>query len=102
MALIPNGGGSYCSIVLVEVVCKAVVVILNIRLTDSITFHEVLHGFQECCRIGTATLEAKLLQQLAAMREEALYVIFMDLQKAYGALERERCLEILEGYGMGP
>ena len=32
---------------------------------------------------GTATLEAKLLQQLAAMREEVLYVIFLDLTKAY-------------------
>ena len=27
-------------------------------------------------------------------------MIFMDLQKLYDALERERCLEILEGYGV--
>ena len=46
---------------------------------------------------GTATLEAKLLQQLAAMREEVLYVIFLDLTKAYDALDRSRCLGILEG-----
>ena len=36
------------------------------------------------------------------MREEVLYVIFLDLTKAYDALERYRCLEILEGYGVGP
>ena len=46
---------------------------------------------------GTVTLEAKLLQQLAALREEVLCVIFLDLHKAHDALDRSRCLEILEG-----
>ena len=36
------------------------------------------------------------------MREEVLYVIFPDLTKSYGALGRSRCLDILEGYGVGP
>ena len=36
------------------------------------------------------------------MREEVLYVIFLDLTKAYDALDRFRSLEILEGYGVGP
>ena len=35
------------------------------------------------------------------MREEVLYVIFLDLTKA-DALDRSRCLGILEGYGVGP
>ena len=38
----------------------------------------------------------------AALREEVLYVIFLDLHKAYDALDRSRCLDILEGYGVGP
>ena len=70
---------------------------LNRRFTSSITFHDVLHGFQAGRSTGTATLEAKQLQQLAAMREEVVYVIFLDLTKAYGALDRSRCLDILEG-----
>ena len=41
-----------------------------------------------------------LLQQLAAMMEEFLYALFMNLHKAYEALERDRCLEIPEGYGV--
>ena len=45
--------------------------------------------------MGTASLEAKLIQQLAIMREEFLYAIFLDLHKDCGALFRDRCLEIL-------
>ena len=29
-------------------------------------------------------------------------MIFLDLHKAYTAFDRSRCLEILEGYGIGP
>ena len=31
-----------------------------------------------------------------------MYVIFLDLHKSYDALDRYRCLEILEVYGVGP
>ena len=76
-----------------EVMWKVVAVILNRRFTSSIAFHDVLHGFRAGRSMGTATLEAKLIQQLAAMREEVLYVIFLDLTKAYKTLDRSRCLE---------
>ena len=78
-----------------EVMWKVVAAILNRRFTASITYHDFLHGFRAGRGTGTATLEAKLLQQLAALREEVLYVIFLDLHKAYDALDRSRCLEIL-------
>ena len=81
---------------------KVVSAILNCRLTASTTFHDFLHGVQAGRGTGTDTLEAKLLQQLAALRKEVLYVIFLDLHKAYGHLDRSRCLEILEGYNVGP
>ena len=35
------------------------------------------------------------------MMEEVLYTIFMDLNKVYGALNRYRCLYILEGIRRG-
>ena len=76
-------------------------VILHHRLTMGIQFHDMLHGFREGRGTGTATLKAKLLQPLAAMREEVLYMIFLDLTKAYDALDRSRSLEILKGYGVG-
>ena len=82
-----------------EVTWKLMTVILHHRLTTGIQLHDVLHGFREGRGTGTTTLEAKLLQQFAAMREEVLYVIFLDLTKAYDALDRSRILEILKGYG---
>ena len=97
VVLIPKGNTDCRGIVLVEVMWKVLAAILNRRLTASITFHDFLHGFREGHGTGAATLEAKLLQQLAALREEVLYVIFQDMHKTYDALDRSRCLEILEG-----
>ena len=102
VVLIPKGNKDYRGIGLVEVMWKVVAEILNRRFTASITYHNFLHGFWACRGTGTVTLKANLLQQLVALREEVLYVIFLDLHKAYDALDRSRCLEILEGYGFGP
>ena len=88
--LIPKVGGDYRGIGLVGVVWKAVAVILNCRLTAYITYHDSLHGFRAGRGMGTATLEVKLLQQVMAMREAVLHEIFLDLHKAYDALERSR------------
>ena len=84
------GKKDYRDIGLVEVMWKVVAEILNLRLTDSITYHDFFHGLRAGRGTGTATLEAKLLQQIADLREEVLYVIFLDLHKAYDALDRFR------------
>ena len=102
MVLIPKGVGYYRGIGLVEMIWKAVAVILNCRFTDAITYHDFLHKFRAGCGMGTATLEVKLLQQVAALRGVVLHEVFLDLHKAYYALYRSRCLGILEGYGVGP
>ena len=102
VVLIPKGKKDYRGIGLVEVIWKVVAVIINRCFTSSITYHDALHGFRAGRGTGNATLKAKLIQHLAAMREEVLYVIFLDLPKAYDALDRSRCLEILEGYGFDP
>ena len=99
VVLTPKGKKKYRGIRLVEVTWKVVAAILHRRLTTAITYHDALHGFRAGRGTGAATLEAKLLQQLAAMREEVLYIIFLDLTKAYDALDMSRSLNILEGTG---
>ena len=85
-----------------EVIYKDVTIILKQNLTAAITFHGVLHGFQAGRGMGTATIETKLLQNLTAMREAVLFKVFLDLQKAYDALDWDRCLDILAAYVVGP
>ena len=72
VVLIPKGKKEYRGLGLLEVMWKVVAEILNRRLTASITYHDFLHGFRAGRRICTATLEAKLLQQLSALMEEVL------------------------------
>ena len=55
VVLIPKGRGDYRGTGLVEVMWKVVAVILNRRLTSSIAFHDVLHGFRAGRGTGTAT-----------------------------------------------
>ena len=76
MFLIPKGKKDYRGIGLVEVMWKVVAAILNRRFTASIAYHDFLHGFRAGRGTDTVTLEAKLLHQLAALREGVLYVIW--------------------------
>ena len=49
MVLITKGNKYYRGIGLVELMWKAVVAILNLWLTSSITFHDFLHRFRVGC-----------------------------------------------------
>ncbi len=43
-----------------------------------------------------------MTQQLAHIEQTPFYGVFIDLKKAFDAMDRERCLLILEGHGAGP
>jgi hypothetical protein len=64
--------------------------------------HNCLHGGLPSRGMGTAIMEVKLNQQLAWVDQAPLYQIYLDLKKAYDALNQTRCLIILAGYGVGP
>ena len=77
---------------LVKVLWKTMSGIINHRLKLVIVYHDTLRGFRSGRVTGTASFKAKLLQQLAAIREEFLYEIFIDLHKSYNALDQEICV----------
>ena len=65
-----------------------------------VELHEYLHGYRAKRGCGTGILEAKLVQQLAFVKQCPLYCIFIDLRKAYSVLGRGGCLEILRNCGV--
>ena len=40
--------------------------------------------------------ETKLVRQLASIEQYPLYGLFLDLRRAYDAMDMEHCLKILE------
>ena len=97
-----NEVNQFRGIGLLEVVWKLIASIINKRLMRNIEFHDGIHGFRPGRGTGTATLEAKLLMQMAACKDIPLYQVFLDLTKAYDTLDRGRTIEILKAYGTGP
>ncbi len=100
VVLLPKGGWDYHGIGLLEPLWKVVGHIMD-RQLNALPLHEALHGCWNGRGTGTAILEAKLAQQLAHLKQEPFYGVFLDL-KVFNAMDRERCLLILEGYGVGP
>ena len=101
VVLIPKGGGGYRGIGLLEPIWKCLEVIMDKRL-GVVVLHDCLHGYLPKKGTGTAIMEAKLAQQLACLEQVPLYGIFIDLRKAFDAMDRGRCLAILTAYGAGP
>ena len=71
---------------------------VNCQISVAVNLNFSLHGFLVERGTGNASLEYKLLQQLATIREDILYELFLDFRKAYDTLDRELCLDNLVEY----
>ena len=74
---------------------------MDLRL-EAIVLHNSLHGCLTLRGTGTGILEAKLAQQLAHLEQMPFFGIFINLRKAFDAMDRGHCLEILALHGVGP
>ena len=102
VVLIPKGNsGDYRGIGLLEVIWKLIERVLDERMS-AIEVHDSLHGFRAKRGGGTGIMEAKLAQQLAWIEQVPLYGIFIDLRKAFDAMDRERCIAICRDAGVEP
>jgi hypothetical protein len=101
VVLIPKGGGDYRGIKLLEPVWKCIERVIDHQL-EVIDLHDSLNGCRNNRGTGTAIIEAKLTQQLSYLELKPFYGVFLDLQKAFEAMDWEQCIMVLEGYGAGP
>ena len=102
MSLIPKGKGEYRGIGIVEVAWKVYTAAVNCWLKRGVVLQDALHGFRGVQGTWTATLEAKLAQQLVGPENDPLFKVFLDIRKEYDSLDRDQCIKIMRGYGMGP
>jgi hypothetical protein len=101
IVLLPKGGGDYRGIGLLDPMWKVVEKIMVAQMS-CLKLHDCLHSGLPRRGTGMAIMEVKLNQQLAWVDQAPLYQIYLDLKKAYDALDWMRCLEILAGYRVGP
>jgi hypothetical protein len=69
---------------------------------ENINLHDSLHGCLAGRGTGTGIVEGKLAQQLAHLEQMPFFGIFINLKKAFDAMDRGRCLAILALHGVGP
>jgi len=81
---------------LLEVAWKLMEAIIDTKI------HDCLNGFRSSRGTDTAIIEAKLIQQLAAIAGDALFECFVDLCHALDSVDHEEGLAILEDRGAGP
>ncbi len=99
--LIPKGGGEYRGIGLLELISKVLEKVMDLRL-EAIVLHNCLHGCLALQGTGTGIIEAKLAQQFAHLEQTPFFGVFIDLRKAFDAMNCGRCLEILVLHSVGP
>ena len=102
LVLTPKGNTNTQGIGLIDTLRKLVKDIIDNFLKLCIIFHEVLHGFCAGRGMGMAILELKLAQEMSGINKESLFLVFLDLHKAYDNFDRGYLLTTLEGYGDGP
>ena len=96
----PRSNG-FRGIALLESIYKLISMIIHLRIMDTVEFHESIHGFRRHRGTATAIINLKLQVQLARREKKPLYMIFLDLKKAYDSVDRTRTLKLLENYGLG-
>ena len=84
----PKAKGYFRGIGLIKFLWTAEASLLNLRIMAEIIYHNALNGFWAGRGMVTTAFKAKMLQHLTAMREAVIFEVFLDLQKAYNALDR--------------
>ena len=102
LVLIPKGNINTTVIGLSETLWKVAEALIDTRLRTSLQLHGVLHRFRTRRGTGTAIMELKFAHDISSIDWDPLFLVFLDLRKAYDTVHRDQLLITMEGYGVGP
>ena len=102
LILISKGSTDTRGVVLLKALWKVVEALIYTCLCAILQMHNVLHRFRARRWMGTAIMKLKRAQNISSIDQDPLFLVFLDLRKAYDTVDQERLLIILKGYGSGP
>ena len=102
LVLLPKVNADTQGIGWFDVLWKVMESVINTQIKMVMNLHDVLHGFLASRVTGIAIMELKMVQELASIDQDPLFLVFLDLQKAYDTLDYSRLLHTLEGYRVVP
>ena len=102
MVLIPKGNTDTRYIDLLETLWKVVEALIDTRLRVSLHTNGVLHRFRSGTGKETDIMELQIAHDISRIDQDPLFVVFLDLSKAYYNMDWDHFLITLEGYGAGP
>ena len=62
--------------------------LIDTRIRASLHMHNVFCGFKSGRGTETAIMELNLTQDLASIDQDPLFLVFLDLRKAYDTVDR--------------
>ena len=110
VSLIPKGGDqknikNYRPIAITSIIYKVAMMILRDRLMEAVEKNnflgDVQGGFRRKRRTEDNLFILERVMELSRQRGGILFLGFLDLEKAYDRVNREKLFEILQGYGVG-
>ena len=102
LLLIPKSTTNTRGIDLLDTLWKVVEALIDTRIRASLQMHDVLHGFRSRRGTDMAIVELKLTQEIVNIYQDPLFLVLLELRKAYDTVDRYRLLITLDGYGLGP
>ena len=93
LVLLTKGNADTWGIELIEVLWNVVDGIIETRIKTVVTFHDILNGFCACRGKGMAIADINMAQEIASIKQDPLFLVFLDLWKYYNTLECVRLLQ---------